>query len=454
MIGCDRPPHGVKPSSGQTDPAKSSASEKRAKPKLLHRAARDTDLKVLKELLAEGVSPNAKEAVDGFGNTALHMACAQFNDEVGINAIFGAFTDLPVEQKVEVVELLLSHGANVHALNVSNQTPFHVAVGVGAAPGNVIQMLIDHGVEVNQQDGLGISPLHSASYGGQIDIVKQLLSHGADLRVIAGSSGWTPLGSIIGNGDFRSGQLGVATFLLDQGASAKETDRNGLSMLHWVADAGNLQFLNLFLKHGAQVNATGAWEYADPHIHSTHGSTVMSGDGYTPLHISAWHNDVEAAQILIDHGAHVDVKAGDGATALHLAASLYKIKTAVRRYRMALLRKRRSEGRGGDSSGLEEGLVAKEQEQQQLGAAMVDLLVAHGADVNAKDNTGYPVLHWAIGYRRLPGGPLVAGELMADASVVRALVSHGVDYAATDAGGKSASQLAGEGGGFLGKLFK
>ena len=53
---------------------------------------------------------------------------------------------------------------------------------------------------------------------------------------------------------------------------------------------------------------------------------------------------------------------------------------------MALLRMRRSEGRGGDSSGVEEALAAKEQEQQQLGAAMVDLLVAHGADDLGEDD--------------------------------------------------------------------
>ena len=42
-------------------------------------------------------------------------------------------------------------------------------------------------------------------------------------------------------------------------------------------------------------------------------------DGDTPLHVMAWRNDLEGAQLLIDGGANVNAAGDMGSTPLHVA---------------------------------------------------------------------------------------------------------------------------------------
>jgi hypothetical protein len=57
---------------------------------------------------------------------------------------------------------------------------------------NVVQVLLEKGADIHKTDNLGLTPLHSACYQGHLEVVLLLLEKGADINT-ASSRGTTPL---------------------------------------------------------------------------------------------------------------------------------------------------------------------------------------------------------------------------------------------------------------------
>lgn len=77
---------------------------------------------------------------------------------------------------VEMVKFLLKFGANVTVVNCCGQTP----LWLGLSNKNVVQTLLDNGLNVNEQDKLGSTPLIQAVRYHTHDTVKCLLEAKAD----------------------------------------------------------------------------------------------------------------------------------------------------------------------------------------------------------------------------------------------------------------------------------
>ncbi|EDQ84452.1 uncharacterized protein MONBRDRAFT_30228 [Monosiga brevicollis MX1] len=94
------------------------------------------------------------------GHTALHWAC--FNDHV------------------EVVEMLLKHGADAKAKTNFGWTPLHWACREGRV--EVVEMLLEHGVDTDAKTDDGQTPLHTVCTPISVNrkVIRQLLRHGAD----------------------------------------------------------------------------------------------------------------------------------------------------------------------------------------------------------------------------------------------------------------------------------
>jgi ankyrin repeat protein len=93
---------------------------------------------------------------------------------------------------LELVKLLVSHGADPHIISKDNETTLMAAAGTGFINGyskgrspaerlEVVKLLVQLGEDVNAADNYGITPLMVAANMGEIPIIQYLIDQGADL---------------------------------------------------------------------------------------------------------------------------------------------------------------------------------------------------------------------------------------------------------------------------------
>ena len=94
---------------------------------------------------------------------------------------------------IELVKLLLAHGADPHIQSSDRETTLAAACGLAFINGyhrqrpsaerlETVKLMVDLGEDVNHADGYGITPLMAAANLGDINIVRYLIDKGADLR--------------------------------------------------------------------------------------------------------------------------------------------------------------------------------------------------------------------------------------------------------------------------------
>ncbi len=93
---------------------------------------------------------------------------------------------------IELVKLLLAHGADPHIQSSDRETTLAAACGLAFINGyhrqrpsaerlEVVKLMVDLGEDVNHADSYGITPLMAAANLGDINIVRYLIDKGADL---------------------------------------------------------------------------------------------------------------------------------------------------------------------------------------------------------------------------------------------------------------------------------
>ena len=88
-----------------------------------------------------------------------------------------------VEQKnKKVASILVDHGIDVNAVDKKGQTALHI-VSKHKNSLRLLLLLLDEGAQLNVIDKHGYTPLMIATINGHIEVVKILLSYGADIFV-------------------------------------------------------------------------------------------------------------------------------------------------------------------------------------------------------------------------------------------------------------------------------
>ncbi|XP_062379878.1 ankyrin repeat and KH domain-containing protein 1-like isoform X2 [Sardina pilchardus] len=199
----------------------------------------------------------------------------------------------------EVVELLLLRGANKEHRNVSDYTPLSLAASGGYV--NIIKILLNAGAEINSRTGskLGISPLMLAAMNGHVPAVKLLLDMGSDINAQIETNRNTALTLAC-----FQGRAEVVSLLLDRRANVEHRAKTGLTPLMEAASGGYAEVGRVLLDKGADVNA--------PPVPSSRD---------TALTIAADKGHYKFCELLINRGAHIDVRNKKGNTPLWLAAN-------------------------------------------------------------------------------------------------------------------------------------
>ncbi|XP_047994510.1 transient receptor potential channel pyrexia [Leguminivora glycinivorella] len=142
-----------------------------------------------------GADPKVRTRVGDRESTALHLAadggfveCVDLLLSKGADASLKnhrGFTALHLAARaasLECVESLLRQGkADPNANDFDNRTPLHAAIGKCDSACDIIETLISWGANVNKKDEYGFTPLHLAALDGLSACVETLIYHGADV---------------------------------------------------------------------------------------------------------------------------------------------------------------------------------------------------------------------------------------------------------------------------------
>ncbi|MDC1295782.1 ankyrin repeat domain-containing protein [Myxococcota bacterium] len=154
------------------------------------------------------------------------------------------------EIRLGVARALLNSGAEVDRKNSNGFTPLVLAAQMGHT--NLIELLISHGAEVDLLNGYPPNrqaALLNAVWFGRVDAVKTLLDAGADPELTDHGQD-TPLGTAA----FLSGRIDEARLLLDVGADVDRKNSNGMAPLALAAQVGHSSVVELLISHGADVD--------------------------------------------------------------------------------------------------------------------------------------------------------------------------------------------------------
>ena len=152
-------------------------------------------------------SPELTSSASRYGSTPLHLAAQRGH--------------------LEVVELLVRHGAELDAEDALGSTPLLEAVS--GAHADVAHMLLGRGADASNGDSNGRTPLHSAAAQDSLELAELLLTHNARVEA-KDADGWTPLLQAIA-ADARR----VSACLLRHGADIGARDSSGQTVLHLAA---------------------------------------------------------------------------------------------------------------------------------------------------------------------------------------------------------------------------
>jgi uncharacterized protein len=143
----------------------------------------DDPLPLIRKLLEAGANPNAvvnntPRSRNRGGSPRIVFASAL------MRAAFAG--------DLELSQLLLSHGANPHAVSSDGESMLEAAAGLafingyheekpGADRQKLVRLLLDLGEDVNWADDYGITPLMAAANRGDVPVIQILVDAGADI---------------------------------------------------------------------------------------------------------------------------------------------------------------------------------------------------------------------------------------------------------------------------------
>jgi len=172
--------------------------------------------------------------------------------------------------------------------------------------------LVAAGCAANYRDEHGVSLMQHCAYYGDVSAIRFLLAHGESLESLGENFGL--------NGAVFHGHWRLCKFVLERGADAKKPQADTVETpLHAaLCTTDRLVYdrvLKVLLAHGA-----------DPNAATTMG--VETGGfmrdcrtkGETPLHRAAAFGDSDTIQLLLDAGAKIDARDGNGDTPLSWAS--------------------------------------------------------------------------------------------------------------------------------------
>ena len=271
----------------------------------LHSAERDSDVTEMKYTLPLGFSVDSRDAG---GRTPLMNAALYVNFQAVKNLIKrgadpslvdnGGWNSLHFAAKggdTDIIALIHSHLLKIGSKTGEGYTPLMVAAFSGKL--NAVEWFLEKGATVSCVDNTEWNTLHYAAQGGDTDIISLIHTHLPNIESKTGE-GLTPLMLAA-----FCGKLHVVKWFLEKGATVTSVGSNRWNVLHFAAQGGDPDTIDLILTHLPDIES-------------------KTADGKTPLIIAVLHGKLQGVKCLLERGANPSAKDNDGQDSLHHASSL------------------------------------------------------------------------------------------------------------------------------------
>jgi len=381
-------------------------------------------------LVANGADVNA-EGRDG--TTALMIAVLDGNNEITEYLIAnGAKVNVADSSgktvlmmavrsgRPQIVGLVIENGADVNAKDKRDETALMIAAGNY----EIARLLVAKGADVDAKDRSGRTALMGAAWSRTDKVIELLIAKGADVNA-RDNNGETALIKVM----LTLKQYGrwyshsTAKLLIAKGADVNATDKDGKTALELAVENGHPQLADMLRAHGAKEQETSdrTTTAKPPAV----GLDAVDRSGFTELMTACLKGDEQLARSLIEKGADVNARVKNGPTALMYAARQGETET------VKLLIKKGADVNAKDIEGT---VLMQTMSAVDIAKAkeIVETLIAHGADVNARAhviaNNPETALMAAVDWRRV--------------ELARILIAKGAGIDARDSRGETALMRA------------
>ena len=178
---------------------------------------------------------------------------------VGPVTYAGALHDAAKSGDLEQVQLLIVQGVDVNGKAIREESPLIIASLAGN--GEIVNYLLQRGADINARSASGLTALHAAAYAGQTEIVSLLIAKGAPVNDVSNRFETTPLHLAS-----EENQVETVRALLRHDADMTVVEINGYSAMTQAGWRGYWDVVDLLLANGAVcqgVDIAGDWLYGE-----------------------------------------------------------------------------------------------------------------------------------------------------------------------------------------------
>lgn len=182
-----------------------------------------------------------------------------------------------IDNYEEIAKILLNRGANVNARDNELWTPLHAAATCGHT--SLVKVLIQQGADLLAVNSDGNMPYDLCEDDPTLDIIEMAMANRGITQEMINEMRVAVEKRMIS--DIQE--------LLQSRQGLSKTDEQGATLLHIAAANGYIQAAELLLEQGARVD-------------------IRDIDGWLPLHAAACWGQIQVAELLVSHGASLNVK--------------------------------------------------------------------------------------------------------------------------------------------------